>query len=190
MSEPIDLGRAGPFRRRLTLTRLSRAAPHAFAETPTPQELEAIAGELDLLGVGRMRFEGALIPVGGEGWRLEARLGARVTQACVVTLGPVRTRIDLEVRRSYMPGAAAAGAELVIDAEEAEDVEDLPEVLDLGAVAVEELALALPLSPRADGVGAGDRQAVPPGAAPIDETREKPFAGLAALRDKLTDEGG
>ena len=49
------------------------------------------------------------------------------------------------------------------------------------AVAIEALALALPLYPRAPGVDLGQVLAGPPGENPLTEADLKPFAGLAKL---------
>ncbi len=64
-------------------------------------------------------------------------------------------------------------------------VEPLTATIDLGALMVESLALALPLYPRAE--GAHLRQAIftEPGAAPLTDDDARPFAGLKSLRDKL-----
>jgi uncharacterized metal-binding protein YceD (DUF177 family) len=60
-------------------------------------------------------------------------------------------------------------------------LEPLGEVIDGAAVAIEELALSLPLYPRAPGVELGEIVHAPPGAEPIREVDLKPFAGLAQL---------
>ncbi len=65
--------------------------------------------------------------------------------------------------------------------EEDEDIEPLGDRIDLGLVAIEALALALPPYPRKE--GAALAETLPDDA---EETETvKPFAALAALRDKL-----
>ena len=144
----------------------------------------AVAADLDLPGVRKLRFEGRLVPEGRQDWRLEARLGATVVQDCVVTLEPVVTRIDEAVTRRYM-------ASLPQDEEPGEhemgddEVEALPSSLDVAAVMLEALALALPPFPRAPGVELGEVVVTAPGALPLTEERAKPFAGLGdALKPK------
>ena len=171
----------GPFSHPVRLDRLARRDAHGFELVPDAEARARIAAHLGARSVGKMRFEGEIEPAGAEGWRLCGSLGASVVQSCVVTLEPVKTRVDVEVARLYQP--MAAGAEVEVDPGEDEDVEDLPRTLDLGAVAVEELSLALPDYPRAEGAeleGAEDDG---------DDDRPAPFAALAALRDKL-EEGG
>jgi uncharacterized metal-binding protein YceD (DUF177 family) len=81
------------------------------------------------------------------------------------------------------------GAEAEMPEDDA--VEPLPQTLDLGTVMVEALSLALPPFPRADGAELGQVLAAAAGVTPMTDDDAKPFAGLGALRDKLTkdDEG-
>lgn len=173
------------FTRPLGLGRLNRRESHDFDETATAGECAAVARALDLPAVSKLRISGTLTPVTGGGWRARGQVGASVEQTCVVTLEPVRTRIDTPFDRLYLPDADPRGDEIVIDAESDEDVEPLPETLDLGEIAVEETALALPPYPRAkgarlDAAAAGDDE---------DAEARKPFAALAALRDKIRGDG-
>jgi uncharacterized metal-binding protein YceD (DUF177 family) len=150
-----------------------------FDIAPTPREAEALARLLDARSVRKMRFRGRLTPLARGGWRLEAELGATVVQSCVVTLDPVTTRIDQPVRRSFLPESPALAAEIVVDPEEDDEAEPLSDRIDLGRVATEALALALPAYPRKPGASLG------PETAPPDEDAPKPFAALAALRGKI-----
>jgi len=170
------------FSRPVRFDRIAKSGQYTFSETPTEEELRKIAKALDILSVRKMRFSGHLIPLDNDGWLLEATLGASVTQPCVITLEPVRTRIDLEVRRSYVSDTVSS-TELAF--EDADDIEPLESKIDIGSVALEALSLALPDYPKAEGAKLGELEVVPPGASPIGEETVKPFAGLAALRDKL-----
>lgn len=177
---------------RLRLDRLSRHAPSPFEHVFSGAERKEIAAALDLPGIERMRITGRLVPEEHGDLRLEARLTARAVQECVVTFAPVRSNLDEKISRHYLarieeppPGESEMGDE---------DEEELPRVLDLGELAQEVLSLTLPHWPRAEGVDEDEWQALPPGAAPI--TKEKPFAGLAGLRERMgkdededTDEG-
>ncbi len=78
-------------------------------------------------------------------------------------------------------------AEIEIDAEALDEVDPLPEVLDIGLLAIEELALAIPAYPHAEGVE--DTALVMRTDEGDEEPPRKPFAGLAALREKMRDEG-
>jgi uncharacterized metal-binding protein YceD (DUF177 family) len=151
-----------------------------FEVVPTAEEREAAAAELGIPGVRKLRFAGRLVPEGRQDWRLDASLGATVVQDCVVTLEPVTTRIDERVARRYMADLPEPGpGEMEVPED---DVEALPQALDLGEVMLEALALALPPYPRAEGVELGELVVTQEGAEPLTEERAKPFA---ALKDAL-----
>ncbi|MDF0600025.1 DUF177 domain-containing protein [Psychromarinibacter sp. C21-152] len=171
---------------KLRLSSLPRRADQPFRLEPDADTRAALAQELGLSSLRKLRLEGRLSPEDRDDWRLEAMLGATVVQPCVATLAPVTTRIDLPVERLYTadPPPLPAGDE--VEVPEDDHVEELPAVLDLAALMAEELALALPAYPRAEGAAPVEEISTPPGAAPIEEEEEtKPFAGLAALRDKI-----
>ncbi|MCV2881198.1 YceD family protein [Actibacterium sp. XHP0104] len=170
---------------------LRSASTHGFELRPDAETCARIAQDLGLLGLRKLRFAGQLIPDGKTDWRLEAQLGATVTQPCVVTLEPVTTRIDVTVARLYvadLPEIADSEDEEV-EMPEDESVEPLPEVLDLRAVMQEELALNLPLYPRADGAELAQSTYAEPGVEAMSDDDAKPFAGLAELRKRLETKG-
>jgi len=167
---------------------LSARKPTRFALKPDAAIRAAMAADLGLLAVHAFVFEGELLPVGRQDYTLHARLSARVDQACIVTLTPVPARIEETVARRYLHDF------IVPDGEETEMPEDdsaepLPEVIDVGAVAMEALSLALPLYPRNPGAALGEVVFGPQGAEPMADDEVKPFASLAALRDKLAQNG-
>ena len=163
-----------------------------------PDDTDAMAERLELLDLRKVRFTGSLRPEGSRGWRMDATLGATVVQPCVVTLAPVTTRIDDPVLRRYTPDFdQIRGEDTDREAEgvpmpEDDSLEPLPAAIDLKAVMEEALALSLPQYPRADGAELGDARYTEKGVAPLSEADLKPFAGLAALRDKMggSGEGG
>ncbi len=173
------------FARVIALRQIRDLDEFGFDIAPTPAEAEALARLLDARAVRKMRFAGRLTPRGG-GWQLEGELGATVVQSCVITLDPVTTRIDQKVRRTFLPEvlaeAAVRGAEILVDPEGDDEIEPLSDRIDLGLVATEALALALPAYPRKPGATLGLD------AAPDDESEPKPFAALAALRGKTGSE--
>lgn len=166
---------------------LPRQKPTAFNIQPTRAEMSEIAEELGIPGLSKLRFVGKVIPLDGGDWHLTGDLGASVRQECIVSLAPVTTRIDEQVERFYR-------AEFIwSDQDESEMPEDdseepLGKEINPALVMVEALSLSLPLYPRADGVEHGETVVTEPGAEPLTDEAAKPFAGLAALRDKLSSE--
>jgi uncharacterized metal-binding protein YceD (DUF177 family) len=150
----------------------------------------AVAAELGLVAVRKLRLEGRLVPEGRADWRLDATLGASVVQDCVVTLAPVPSRIDEPVRRRYLQDLPEPGPGEVEMPDD--EVEALPNALDLGAVMLEALALALPPYPRAPGAELGELVVTEDGAEPLTAEAARPFAGLrrALGQDEVQRSGG
>jgi uncharacterized metal-binding protein YceD (DUF177 family) len=165
---------------------LPTTRPTEFDLTPDLSARAALADELGLLALRKLRLVGRIEASGPRDWLLTGTLGATVVQACVVTLDPVTTRIDVPVRRLYcadLPEPDLDEVEMPDD----DEVEPLRAVIDPEAVLAEALALALPLYPRRDGADLGDAIYAAPGVAPMTDEDARPFGALAALRAKLDD---
>ena len=155
-----------------------------FDLRPDAEVCAALATELGLLGLDAPRLHGELRPTGRADVALEARLEARAVQACVVSLAPVPCSIDVPVRRLYVADwQDPEGDE--IEMPEDDTREPMPEWLDLRAVLAEALALALPDYPRAPGATLTEAVFAAPGVEPLRDEALRPFAVLAALKDRL-----
>jgi uncharacterized metal-binding protein YceD (DUF177 family) len=133
-------------------------------------ERRALATRFGLLGIDRLEAAVSLAPV-ARGVRLDAVLTADVVQECVVTLEPVRNRV--EERFSVLYGEAPE--QEVLGAEE-EVIEPLPgSVLDIGEAVAQQLSLALDPYPRAP-------DAALPAETLAAEPADHPFAALARLK--------
>ncbi|MET0435957.1 MAG: DUF177 domain-containing protein [Devosia sp.] len=142
-----------------------------------------IAEELKLIAVERFVAELTVAPLRG-GLRAQGRLKARIVQASVVSFEPVSQNIDEAVDRVFLPvgqtaHAPAPGTEIFIDLEDDDfpDHIDGPEV-DLSALLIETLALAIDPYPRREGEDLSTLG--------IDATEDDsgPFAALRQLKDK------
>lgn len=173
-----------PSSQALKVQELSQNRPTRFSLIPDSSELGALAEELGLLGLRKLRFEGEIKADGKRDWRLDGTLGATVVQPCVVTLAPVTTRIEEPVVRRYL-AEIPEESEDEVEMGEDDSIEELGATIDPAAVMIEALALALPLYPRADGAEMGAATYTEPGKEALSDADLKPFAGLAALRDKL-----
>lgn len=160
---------------RLRVGHLNPRQPHEVAIHPDAKQRAALARELGLLDLPALHLTGNLRAIGREDWQLDARLQARVVQPCVVSLAPVETVIDEELRRIWTPDLAEPDEAEAEMASDADLVEALGTFIDLGEVLHEALILALPLYPRAE-------DADVPEASPADEEdRQRPFADLSSL---------
>lgn len=166
---------------------LATRTPTTFDLQPDTRIRTAIARDLDVRDVRKLRFAGQIVPLGKRGWRLTATMGATIVQSCVITLDPVTTRIDEEVQRHYVPAADIDSPEAGSEIEMPQDdtIEALSDTISAFDAMIEALTLALPLYPRADGVELGEAVFAQDGATPLRDDDLKPFAGLAGLRNRL-----
>lgn len=162
---------------RLRVAHLNPNTATAFLLRPSGEVRAAIAAELGVDALTRLEFSGDVRAESGDGWRLDGRLTARATQACVVTLKPVRTEIDEKVQLRFSPHLSEPDADETEMPDET--LEPLGSFIDLTAAMTEALSLALPPYPRAAGA---ELAGAPPetGAGQAEDTR-RPFAGLDKL---------
>jgi len=187
MAETINTQNLTPeFSRILKVSKLNNAVDYEFEEVPSESETDAMAALFDVVSIRKMRFQGAISPFEDAGWLLKGKLGATVSQNCVVTLARVRTRVELDVRRIFTPMAEPDQEEVTHDASSNDELEPLGKEIDLGLVAMEALALAIPEYPRVEGAELPESSFSPQDASDIDEDAPKAFAGLAALKEKLS----
>ncbi|QIE55191.1 DUF177 domain-containing protein [Pikeienuella piscinae] len=181
MIEPSHL-----FPRFLSLRDLPGLDGREIEERATETERAAIAEAYGLHDLAALRVEARVAREGRDGWRLDGRLVASATQNCVVTLEPVAAEIDEPFVRRLRPmseeEAAAQAVEIDLDPEAEDPPEPLGDGVDLGAAALETLALALDPYPRAPGAVFAPRASAPRGVAPLTEEDVRPFAALRVLK--------
>lgn len=160
------------------------ARPSLFDIEADAAERRDLADLNNLVSLDRLAGHFELRRLGAGGIRLDGRIVAKLTQRCVVSLEPVVQSIDSAFHYDFGPDGDQIdpdSGEVLIDMES--DLEPLPgDVLDLGEILAEQLALAVDPYPKAPGV---EFQAPSPG---DDEEQNKgknsPFAALAALKPK------
>ncbi|MGF7160020.1 uncharacterized metal-binding protein YceD (DUF177 family) [Rhodoligotrophos appendicifer] len=150
----------------------------------TQAECRLVAQRLGILDVYALRAEATVLPWKKGGLHVSGAFHAEVEQSCVVTLEPLVLTYEEKFERYFLPAKAIAAVEegeLFIDADEEEPPQAIEgNVVDLGEVVVEELALALDPYPRKADAAVdaryvlGQATEVPPG----------PFATLAALKKR------
>lgn len=173
----------------LLLRGLPQRKPTRRQLVPDAARLGQIVAEFDLSALRKLRFDVVLSPGQGADWTLNGKLAATVVQPCRVTLEPVSTRIEEEVLRRYCANYDdPTDSEAEMDADDTR--EPLPETLDLEAVMLEALALAIPAFPRVEGAQDINLRAAPPGVDPLSDEAVKPFAGLADLKAQMDKDGG
>ena len=186
MADPAPDQAPLPLSHPFAVSGLSKRKPTRFSLKPESEERARIAQALGLLDLVSLRFAGEVRPAGARDFVLEGRLDAIVVQACSISLAPVRSELSEPVLRRYLADWTTPEGEEV-EMPEDDTAEPLSDVIDVGHVVIEALLLALPLYPRAPGAELGEAVFAAPGTEPLREADLKPFAGLAALKQKLNE---
>lgn len=119
-------------------------------------ECSALAGYFDVAKIDRLELVGQIERLGdGPAVRLRASVRAEITQICIVSLEPVQAHIDESFALVYMPTTSDCEPQSPKEVLVEPDEEDGPELLvddriDVAAVVVEQVALALDPYPRLD----------------------------------------
>ncbi|WP_332692021.1 YceD family protein [Bosea sp. (in: a-proteobacteria)] len=158
--------------------------PMTFELSATQPDFAEIARHLGVASLEALKATCSLSR-NGDRVKLEGKITAALHQICVVTLEAFPVALTVPLKLDFAPeaelaaAAAADAGEGEIDIEVLLNEQDPPEpiidgVIDLGAITLEFLALALDPYPRKPGANFDD---VAPEAAP-----ESPFAALARLK--------
>jgi len=171
----------------LRVAALAARKPTRFTFRPSEPERAAIAAALDLIELRALTLIGELTPEGRRDYCMTAQLAAEVVQPCSISLVPVPASISEPIKRRYQADYEEdVGEEVEVSTEENEP---LPEEIDIAAVAIEALALALPQYPRAPGATLGEAVFAAPGTTPLRQADLNPFASLADKLKSASDRG-
>ena len=169
----------------LRVTQLDGRKTRTIDLQPDAATRARIAQAFGLSALRKFRFTARLSPLGKHDWDLKGDIGATVVQPCALTLEPVTTRIDEPVQRRFLAEMPSPQG-LEVEMPEDDSLEPLGTNIDISAIALEALSLAIPAFPRAhDSAEALALESRPPGAAPISPQETRPFAALEALKDRL-----
>ena len=143
-----------------------------------------IAAALDLAGLENFWMNFQLNRAGRRHFKLSGHMVASATQICVISLKPVETRVDEKIEIEFWPPEDVARIEVEVESESMSVPLDGPEpipdgVIDVGQLAYEHLAASLDPYPKEAGV---HFEWINPEAE--DVSADRPFAGLARLRDR------
>lgn len=149
-----------------------------FRITPSEAERAAIARIIGLPAIAALDAELHVEPFGREGVAVTGTIRARLTQVCVVSSEPFESDVTAPVDIRFSPDGRDPNADVDLNEIMDVDAEDPPDLLvggriDLGAIIVEFLALALDPYPRKPGVEFRQSQ---------EEGEASPFAALKSLK--------
>ncbi len=150
------------------------------------QDCIELANVLALDEVNELRFECELQPWKKGGVRITGDVYAKVREICVVSLDSFETEINEKVDRYFLHPTQSSPKDDIIDLENI-DLDEPDEIddgsIDLGAIAIETLALNLSSHPRKPGVKFDDHIESKPEQKETQE-RKNPFEVLKSLKSE------
>lgn len=143
-------------------------------------ERSAVADRLGLEAISQLEAH-AILSRTGEAVRAQGRLGAALTQSCVVTGEPVAGHIDEPFDLMFLPEPKHEGRdeEIELGKDDCDVIFYDGAAIDLGGAIADTLALALNPYPRSASADAALKEA-----GVMSEEQASPFAVLAKLRKK------
>jgi len=160
-----------------------------FEAQTTPSQIEELVSLLGISKLSKLRFRGEFTANKNGDIQLAAEIGATLQQPCSITLAPVTTRIDAKIVRSYSENDAKSEIEAETELLEDDPEDFVPDQFVLFDLLAEGLALEIPEYPKAEGAELTESVFTEPGKKPMTDEDARPFAGLAALKDQLKDDG-
>jgi len=180
---PPAAERPVPFRRPMAVAGLRRDGETPLRIAAEPGELVQLARYLDVDRIDRLTLAGFISPAASGGWRVRGRLVAKLEQACVVSLAPVRSRHDAEIERLYLPADRfVSELEVRVSHDDQDAPDPFTDSIDPAQFAVESLALMIDPYPRSESAELKRHTFTAPGIAPLSDEASQPFADLAVLK--------
>lgn len=170
-AQPVELSRA------LALDAIGNDGRTQRTVRATADECVAVARRLELQDLSGFCADMTIDRVIGGEILVRGRVVADVVQTCVVTLEPVPAHVDETFEVRFTTRDDAVPHDLVIGPDDEPPEPITGDVLDIGELATQQLALALDPWPRLP-------DAALPEEVVRDPARDGPFAALAALREK------
>jgi len=173
-----------PYSHPYNLARLGTAGDRVHF-TADAEQRAAIAKWAGILSLEKFETDVDIAKLAPDRFGLSFRVRAEVTQACVISLEPVRSTLERAFNRElifsgpgrHRPGSDTAPApEVVLDGDLEEGAEEIDSLhIDLAAPVLEEFALSLDPYPRSPGVEFAPKSR-------DSDPRESPFAVLKDLK--------
>jgi uncharacterized metal-binding protein YceD (DUF177 family) len=194
MVQPVDRQPKSEIERMVDLDKMGPSGSTALEVTASESERAALARRFGFLGLPAFSARATIDRRPGGQVVVEGRLRGRIVQACILSLDPVTQDLDetfrIVFRQDFAEELDPESGEAVVSAQS-----DAPEplsgnMLDVGEIVAEQLALAADPYPRRRGVKLEDVLPKPRNAGKDGrrggkpDQKRHPFAGLAALRDK------
>lgn len=142
----------------------------------TESDCRELSARLRILSLADVKAKLVLKRVSKHLINLTGTLSCKAVQECVVTLEPVETVIDTEFEVTFSEEKQELAEDTVMPDLTIEPVEN--GVTDLGEIVAQQISIALPDYPRADGVAFEGHIEAPEALLPPEQRTSRPFATL------------
>lgn len=155
---------------------------------PTADELQALAARLKIDSLNALSAHATLNLHKNGDVHLQGVVDARITQTCVITLGPVTNDIHIDFTTLYTPKLEDAPDNEEEEFTDFEGEDDLPEPIqdgkiDVGEAICEQLALEIDPFPRVKGATFDGYATGPDALDGAISHKKNPFAVLSQLKE-------
>tara|TARA_X000001036_G_C20476692_1_gene723907 strand:+ start:301 stop:681 length:381 start_codon:yes stop_codon:yes gene_type:complete len=115
-------------------------------------------------------------------YELRASLKATFIQNCIITLDPIKTKIEREVNLLFYEQKLERRKKNISIDIDTLDMEPIQKELNIGDAMLEVLSLEVPLYPKKENLDFDGVTATASGLKPLDRTSDNPFISLEKLR--------
>ncbi|MBL1148334.1 MAG: DUF177 domain-containing protein [Pseudomonadota bacterium] len=147
-----------------------------FVIKATEGDCKELAARLHILEIADVQAKLTLKRVRKHMIELSGKLSCEAVQECVVTLEPVKTVIDTEFDITFSEEEQELAEDTLMPDLALEPVEG--DVIDLGEIVAQQISIALPDYPRAEGVAFEGHIEAPEALLPPEQRTSRPFATL------------
>ena len=160
---------------------LIKSRNHYINYVYSEEEKSKLTNTLDIGKVISLSFESTLSQNRNENYRFLASVSAIIVQNCIITLAPVKTKLNFTVERHYCVRNSVLNSKITIPNILKEEVEYLEKTLDVNEVIFEALSLEIPDYPRRKNAQFKGISVTQNGLKPLEEPEDNPFSALKDL---------
>ena len=168
----------------VTLQVLSKTQIYNFQHTCSTSELTELQENLNVEKLLSFSFKGRLVRQNNKRYELRASFTATTVQNCIVTWKPIKAVITDKIERHYSEEQVEHKVGDVSLDINSKDLELIRKELNIGAVVIEALCLAIPDYPRKKNVRFAGATITSSGLKPLDKNLSNPFLILKDFLNK------
>ncbi len=166
----------------IPLKRLKRIKKIQFRHVSSFEELSALSKIIQVYKIKNFSFKGHALQSNDTTVTLRGSFNATVTQLCVVSLSPVKTKINHEINHCYSLSKKENKQKSIAVSLDSTEMERIHGDINVGDIMLEALSLEIPLYPKKEGVNFEGLTITENGIKPLDLTPSNPFIVLKKLR--------